>query len=127
MYATYDYYTNTFGGVIIPAERFNYMMREASAFIDCITFNRTKQMNPADITDEIRNATCSVAESMYTLTDGSGIETGESKSSEKVGDYQVSFANPTTKSTKVIRNEEIYYNLAKRYLLHTGLLYRGLD
>lgn len=126
MYVTYDYYTGTYGGNTIPPERFAYFEREAEVFIDYITFNRIKKMS--EVPDEVKMAPCSVMESMYHATDGSGMAPLQLKSSESVGDYQVSYQSSYQTQTPVVSQiESMYYQVAKKYLIHTGLVYRGLD
>ncbi len=126
MDVTYDYYTGTYGGNTIPPERFNYFIRKAGAYIDYITFNRIKGLD--SMPEEVKQAVCAIADSMFVSTGGTGIESGQAKSSEKVGDYQVTYTNVSASSSNsAIQSEGIYISLARRYLLHTGLMYRGLD
>lgn len=117
-YATYDFYETSFGGTQVPFDVFDRFNRNATAFIDYITFNRIKDLE--DVPNEVKLATCNVIEYMYQLTGGTGIDPLQQKVSEEVGDYRVSYQNSTNKEV-----ETLYYRAAKVYLAHTGLLYRG--
>lgn len=126
MYATYDYYTGTYGGGTIPPERFNYFIREAGAYADYITFNRIKGL--VTIPEEVKHAVCAIADNMFVSTDGTGIVPSQLKSSESVGDYQVSYQSLYQSQTTISgQMESRYYQVAKKYLAHTGLLYRGIS
>ena len=121
MYADYNFYENNFKGTLVPFEVYDSFNREASVFIDYITLNRTKNLEK--IPDEVKMATCTVIEYMYRITDGTGITPLQLKSSESIGDYQVSYQS--SQRTPIVEVETLYYQAAKRYLAHTGLLYRG--
>lgn len=118
MYADYNFYENNFKGTLVPFEVYDSFNRDASVFIDYITLNRTKNLEK--IPDEVKMATCTVIEYMYRITDGTGIAPLQLKSSESVGDYQVSYQQIDNAAI-----ESLYYRAAKKYLAHTGLLYRG--
>lgn len=118
MYVDYNFYENNFKGTLIPFEVFDIFNRDASVFIDYITLNRTKKF--IEVPDEVKMATCSVAEYMYRTTDGTGITPLQLKTSESIGDYQVSYQQMDNAEV-----ETLYYRAAKVYLAHTGLLYRG--
>lgn len=63
IYADYTYYIDTFGGNDLTLEEFSSVSREASAYIDRLTYNRLKQ--GWKVTDEVKDAVCSVAEIIY--------------------------------------------------------------
>ena len=118
-YATYDFYETSFGGTLVPFDVFDKFNRNATAFIDYITFNRVKGLE--DISDEVKLATCNVIEYMYQLTGGTGIDPLQQKASEEVGNYKVSYQHSANKEV-----ETLYYQAAKVYLAPTGMLYRGV-
>lgn len=116
-YADRDFYISNYRGDLIPSENHEKFNFQASVYIDYITSQRVKKLEI--IPNEVKNATCAVMDLMYRMTDGTGIEPLQQKTSERVGDYQVSYAT----SNKELQT--LYYKAAKRYLAYTGLLYRG--
>lgn len=61
MYATYEEYTNLYGGKAISAADWPRLEREAEAYIDSLTFSRLKH-GPDPPPEEARLAVCAVAE-----------------------------------------------------------------
>lgn len=131
-YTDYDFYKDTYKGNM-PESDFNKLVIRASYEVQKNIFNR-------DITgyeDEVQLATCSVADILYKIEQ---IEQNKSKlvssakedrviASESVADLSRTFAN-TTKITDLdleisnLKNKII--EEIRIYLLHTGLLYRGV-
>lgn len=111
-FITYEFYTNKYGGDLIPSNKFKRISIKATAYINAITFNRIDENS---ISENIRLAVCEVAESIYSVEKNGGI-----KSSETVGKHSVSY-----KTEDINTNKELY-NIAKLYLANTGLLYRGI-
>lgn len=131
-YTDYDFYKNTYKGNM-PETDFNKLVIRASAEVRKNTFDR-------DITnykDEVQMATCSVADILLKIEK---LETNKTKlvssekadrivASEQVADLHRTYAN----TTSVTDLEEEISNQKKKiteeirlYLLHTGLLYRGV-
>ncbi len=124
-YADFNYYEQVYGGTNVSLANYDSFNRDASAFIDYITFNRIKKLD--DVPDEVKLAVCSVIDKMYSVTDGTGNEPTQLKSSESVGDYQVSYQSSNQSQTTLTNQfKSMYYQTAKMYLEHTGLLYRGI-
>lgn len=126
-YADYAFYINTYKGDM-PDDDFDRLIIGASYEVRRNIFNR-------DITgfeDEVQMATCSIVDILFK------IETLEKKrhkmisenrvKTESVGDYSRTFESDDIKDIEVqISNqkEKIKEEL-RRYLLDTGLLYRGV-
>lgn len=111
-YASYEYYTQDFFGRAIPsAEEFNRLAERASEYLDSITMRNTKSFH--DSGNELKKACCAIAEIIVSE------ESCQGKNSESVGAWSVSY---TSKKDLNIQK----YNIAKQYLLHTGLLYQGM-
>lgn len=115
MYVDNTYYTNSFGGSTIPSNLFTSLERKARIFLDYITFNRL-QDDATLITNSVKDCLCEIMECAYKLENDGGI-----KAAESVGNHSVTYiVNPnTTEFSK-------YYKIAKMYLGHTDLLYRGV-
>lgn len=134
-YACYMYYAATYGGNAISEEEFPRLAERASEFIDYLTFDKAKTMVDDD---RVKKCCCAIAEKMALLDSAnsairSGIESaianGGEITSETVGEWSVSkksglSAAESAKSYTDAVNKEIG-DVARRYLLSTGLLYRG--
>lgn len=129
-YVDYQFYLNVYRGDM-PTADFNKLITKASAEVQKNIFNR-------DVTNykyEVQMATCSVIDILLKIKkledrkDKLISSTNKIVSSESVGDLSRTFANTSNlndleqeisnQKTKI--KEEI-----KLYLLHTGLLYRGV-
>lgn len=132
VYTDYGFYSKTYKGNM-PTDDFERLVIRASYEVQKNIFNR----DITDYKDEVQLATCSVADILYRIEQ---IEQKKSKlissakedrilASEQVADLSKTYANTNKISdldqeisnlkTKI--NEEI-----SLYLLHTGLLYRGI-
>ena len=121
MYADYSYYTDSFYGSLIPMQDFPKYATEASDFIDYLTWGKAASYTA---TDAVKKCCCALAEQYVTIQnarDRAASASGEIQS-ESVGSHSRSFRS----GAEVIQaaNAELG-NIARRYLLPTGLLYRG--
>ena len=131
-YTDYDFYKNAYKGDM-PKSDFDRMVMRASAEISKSIFNRDIK----DYEDEVQLATCSVADILLKIEK---LEARKDKlvssnsidkivSSESVGDLSRTFANTSSLNDL---EEEISNQKNKileeigLYLIHTGLLYRGV-
>ncbi len=131
-YTDYEFYKNTYKGTM-PESDFDKVVIRASAEVRKNIFNR-------DITgyeDEVQMATCSVADILFKIEQ---LEVRKSKlvssntadkivSSESVGDLSRTFANATSINdleTDISNHKNKIIEEIRLYLLHTGLLYRGV-
>lgn len=100
-YANYDFYTGEFFGKKIPEEEFLYFSERASEYIDSLIFAETDEIS-------IAKACCACAEIMYSAQPENQI------TSEKVGDYSVSYAaNQTAVSDELLKTASRYLNLRR--------------
>lgn len=114
-YVDYDYYQKVYKGAMVPLQAFDSLSMQASAFIDCITFNRIESKDTAS--EEVKLATCSVIEAKHKVECDGGV-----KVAETVGKHSVTFGS---KNSDVVA-ETKYYKAAYLFLANTGLLYRGV-
>ena len=63
MYATYEYYQSTYGGIAIPEDQWPAFARQADAYIDQATFGRLRR--GWAVTDQVQNACCALADVAY--------------------------------------------------------------
>ena len=109
IYADYSCYRDEYGGNRLDEERFPRWVREASAYLDQVTFGRAAGRAGSD---PVRMACCAIAD---LLAQG---ETGRI-SSEMVGNWSRAYRLDEDSEGRRL------YAAAARYLDGTGLLYRG--
>ena len=116
-YADYTYYQTQWGGELEQKD-FAVLAERASDYIDTITFNRIKE-NPSLMCDEVKKAMCSVVDEMHQQKI---IKTkGVVKSFNNDGYSEtLSYGSDTRSNARKLRES------ASLYLVHTGLLYRGV-
>jgi len=127
MYADYAYYTSTFYGDMIPEDKFNKFASLASDFIDYFTMG--KAAGQAELA-AVKKCCCALAEryqSLDALRKAASAKVTEDGiiASESVGSHSRSFRNGVEGAQAVTEAEKELSNIARRYLLPTGLLYRG--
>ena len=121
-YATYEYYTDTYGGSAIAESDFDALAIRASDRVDYLTFDRAADIitanTPAATVTAIKKATCAVAEVLHDIDNGdqAGIK------SESVGGHSVAYAEG---SVKLLGEDARCALAARRYLVRTGLMYSG--
>ncbi len=124
----YEYYSKNYGGSSIPESSFQKKAIEASSKVNYYTFNRINEMI---IDDNIRNAACEIADFIYSqdILKQKIISDDKLKASETVGPHSVTYVNNKTYQEKsILTSDEIDYECYKicyRYLVNTGLMYRG--
>lgn len=118
-YADYDFYVNIYKGGSIPADKFDYLAERASDFMDTITFNRLKNSDYLEFQNKIKKCCCALAE---IVGDYEKSRNNSEIASETIGSYSVTYKSASA---------EVYHssmqNTAKQYLIHTGLMYRGVE
>lgn len=118
IYADYEYYAGTYGGDM-PAERFAFLSRQASAYIDRATFERIDMDALSDeLKARVKNACCAVAEA-YLLNEQGGGVAAESNDGVSVS-YVVGISTAKTYDQRL--RDALFL-----YLGNSGLLYRGVD
>ena len=131
-YIDFNYYSETFKGTVIPEEKFDKFAIRASRKVKNFVLNK-------DITkfeNDVKSATCSIAEILYNQNLNKDKLTkllaGSEKqvSSEKVGDYSRNFTSISLIDLEKICSDEYVNKQIKlelyNYLFYTGLLYSGV-
>lgn len=115
-YADFTYYQDVFkGSAITDGNVFASLSEKATDYINAMTFNRI-----TDITDVVRRCCCALAEQINMDNNN---QSGKLISSEKNGNYSVSYAVPSSVATEHYRKMRTICN---QYLGHTGLMFRGV-
>lgn len=96
---------------------YNRLSRQASAYLDFITFDRIKNVTDETIMAKVKDACCSIADTLLLNEQGGGI------ASETNDGVSVTYVNGSGSKT----DEQRLHNAALIYLGHTGLMYRGVD
>ncbi|MDE5770682.1 MAG: hypothetical protein K2I06_03480 [Ruminococcus sp.] len=136
-YADFPFYQNFFKGILITDETtFRTFSERASEFIDTATFDRLsdeKLLNRHKI--KIQKCVCALAEQFFrrNMAFSGGVPDTENipKTSESIGAYSVSMANPYDYIQEISMTDADFHKSLKstvlRYLGNTGLIYRGVE
>lgn len=116
MYIDYGFYKTNWNGKASEAS-FNQLNIRATSIIDYYTFNRLKCLETVD--DNIKYAICELLDELY-RREATG---GKEVTSETVGTYSITYAT-SQDNDKSIENKQ--KSIIKKWLGHTGLLYRGV-
>lgn len=126
-YTDYSFYKDTYKGNM-PETDFNKLVIRASAEVRKNIFNR----NITNYEDEVQMATCSVADILLKVEQLENkkdrILSNNNLKSESVGDYSRTFETLGIDNidVEISNQKEKIKEELRRYLLCTGLLYRGV-
>lgn len=115
-YADINYYKGDYMGALIPDLDFDRLSRQASAYLDQITFGNAAKA-PESVSLKVKDACCAVADAYYTNEQGGG------KASESNDGVTVNYVAGVSKAKT---DNERLYEAARLYLGMTGLLYGGM-
>lgn len=122
VYATYDFYKNSYGGNAIPEQSFSRVIDKAGRHIDYFTFGRITE-GDMETYPSISICACEMAELIY-RTGENGPE--REKKSENIDGYSVSYVTESVDGESAAdRLKRNLYSIVEMYLLNTGLLYLG--
>lgn len=113
IYADFSYYKDTYCGEMAEGD-FKRLSRQASAYLDSVTFDRIPSVTDERIMEKVREACCAVADAILQKEQRDGI------ASETNDGISVTY------TTEGKTDEERLYQAAVLYLGNTGLLYRGV-
>lgn len=113
-YADFSYYHDTFCGEMAE-EDFKRLSRQASAYLDSISFDRIQAVTDEVIMAKVKDACCAVADA-YLLNEN-GIVSQETNDGISV--------TYTRGASNTLTDEQRLYQAALLYLGSTGLMYRG--
>ena len=126
IYADYEYYCDIYKGTV-DADSFCRLAARASSFLDYYTQNRAKDFSELDA---VKMCCCALVD-QYMLIDtaqelarknvsaGLASDEGELQSETVGGDSSVAALKASSEAKKDLAS------VAREYLAHTGLLYRG--
>lgn len=127
MYADYIFYLSDFYGDLIPEDFWPKYATAASDYIDYYTMG--KAASQAELL-AVKKCCCALAEQFMTIDSvkkavAAKVTTDGIIASESVGSHSRSFRNGAEGEQAVAAATAELANIARRYLLPTGLLYRG--
>lgn len=133
MYTDFSFYQDAFKGILITDEAtFRTFSERASEFLDTATFDRLSDeelLNRHKI--KIQKCVCALAELFFKRNIGILSHENMPETSESIGTYSVSRANPLDYVQEVSMTDSDFQKSLKstvlRYLGNTGLLYRGVE
>ena len=114
IYADYDYYLDEYFGNSISGDDFSRLSRQASAYIETITYGNAEKATDSKVIAKLSDACCAIAEIMYKQEQGGEV------ASESNDGASVTYVNSSTTP------EQRLYNIAVMHLSSTGLLYAGV-
>ena len=124
-YATYEYYTNTYHGNILTQDQFNTLSERATDYISAYTYGRSDGTLTNEEETLVKKCTCAVSE-VLSECGVSALSTGE-KSSERVGNWSVSYASGGIGNMTGDIVNTVVLNKVRLYLWRTRLMYMGVD
>ena len=133
-YADFPYYRDFFKGTLIKDENaFRTLAERSSEFIDTVTFDRLSDEELLNqYKNKIQKCTCALSELLFKKSSADRMLNAENmpETSETIGAYSVSFANPYDYVKEISMSDSDFIkalkNTALRYLGNTGLMYRGV-
>ena len=115
-YANFEYYKGAYCGEMAEKD-YDRLSRQASAYLDFITFDRIKSVTDESVMEKVKDACCAVADTLLLNEQGGGI------AAETNDGISVTYVNGTGSKT----DEQRLRNAALIYLGNTGLMYRGVE
>ena len=121
MVADYSFYTGEYYGKLLSSEEFPEYATRADAWLSELTFGRYSSPDLSESQlQAVKMAECAVADLWYQLQTEQASNPAISK--ETVGSHSVTYRTDTEAASGWSAR---IYDTAARYLLTTGLLYRG--
>ena len=118
----YNYYTDHYGGCMIPENEISYVIKKAEMYLHSFTFN---QLEGQPYDNIVKNCLCDMAEAIYKV-EKQGDES--IKKSESTDGYSVSYVTEIADGQnpqEVLRKK--LYGIAECYLMNTRFLYLGVE
>ena len=115
----YAYYSDSFGGLLIPQSKFDRYSAKAERLVNFVTQRRIKE-----VTDEVKNAVCAAAEASYEIR-SSVANVPQGVKSENTDGYSVTYKDYDTDELKY-KEQHAMIAAIKQELSGTGLLYQGV-
>ena len=112
--ADYKFYTETYGGTLVDENAWPAAIREASAFVNNLTYGRLSRQPAEDIPEEAKLAACAAAEAAARCL-AAAAERTVGVASESVGGHSVSYTGEdllTEKRRGMLQTASLYLPLS---------------
>ncbi|MGN0491258.1 MAG: hypothetical protein ACI4GX_00280 [Ruminococcus sp.] len=118
-FADYTYYSDSFGGMLIPSSEFCTYAAKAERLVRFVTQHRI-----TEVTDEVKNAVCAAAEASYEIR-SSIANVPQGVKSENTDGYSVTYKDYDADELKY-KEQNAMLAAIRQELSGTGLLYQGV-
>lgn len=122
IYADYEFYTATYGGDQIKEADWTKTAREASAYLDQLTFGRL-QGHPERVTEEVKMAVCAAAD-VVGRYGAAAVSSAPGIASESVGGQSVTYRSSSEQEAG--KRAELYHAASLYLPLSHPLRYAGV-
>lgn len=119
VYADYTYYSDSFGGLLIPSSEFVTFAAKAERLVRFVTQHRI-----SEVSDEVKNAVCAAAEAAYEIR-SSVANIPQGIKSENTDGYSVTYKDYDADELKY-KEQNAMLAAIRQELSGTGLLYQGV-
>lgn len=120
MFTDYEYYLNEYcGDKAEDIYEFKRKVRDAEQKVRRFTLGRVDHITDEDLMDRVKYTVCKLIDYSFNVDESNA---QGMISSEKIGDYSVSYSKVDSQETA---NKE--YSIIYENLIDTGLLYRGVS
>lgn len=134
-YADFPYYRDFFKGTLISDEKaFRTLAERSSEFIDTVTFDRlVDESLLSRFKEKIQKCCCALSELFFRRCSADKLLDAKNavETSETIGAYSVSFANPYDYVKEISLSDSDFKKILRsttlQYLGNTGLMYRGVE
>ena len=121
MISNYAFYRDVYLGTVLSEDDFPRYARDADSCLDQLTYGRYASPNLSpEVIEKVKFAECALSELCQTMETDAAANPSISK--ETVGSHSVTYRDASDIASGWSAR---IYELAARYLLTTGLLYRG--
>lgn len=138
IFADYAYYSGTYGGDLIPEEKYPSVASKATDRINAATFGRIEKGVPTEHEEVVKRCCCELAEQIYPITleaaftSASGNSSSGIIASETNSKYSVSYRSSSEVLGAQLKGataglDDVCLAIILRHLGRTGLLFRGVD
>lgn len=117
----YEYYSEVYyGEKLEDGKTFKRLARKAEQLVDRRTYGEYRRVIDVDVQDMIKLTICELIDNFYEIDELGGV------SSERTGDYQVSFSEKGVERLLVSQNKIIRDNLSNTGLLPTNSIFKSV-
>lgn len=117
----YEYYSEVYyGEKLEDGKTFKRLARKAEQLVNQRTYGKSRSAVDIDVQDMIKFTICELVDNFYEVDELGGV------SSERTGDYQVSFSEKGVERLLVSQNKIIRDNLSSTGLLPTNSIFKSL-